>query len=1066
MVNISRSFLASAYTLCSQCTNRDETYEAMKQTIKTSLEYKRAIYVKNLYKQLKKDRIGTTVIETMSSKQCSTLPKHRQRTLVKVIVNWKLQDAHKDLRERKSANTEMWRKQKCVMDAAGVTPQYKRLWRREVTIYENKCADEYHKKIRHLRGKYMKKEETVPDEIDGIVLKDQELTDEYTSAPRMYGGVDLTNDEHSLLELPTKYATYEKVNRDPCEAEIEKSLAKLRWESKKDDDPRGNELPREEKGWHDQHSKTMDFRLFRSTDLPFNSRIIVPPPLDNTTEIALQCLKGKLLQCTKRYIKSANNTTTNLTPEQQAGLESLVEKKKNKEVVIFETDKSKRFACDTIDNYKLLGDAHVRNDEVVTMADTKQFEIEINAHTEMWTRILNAGEKTGQYDRIKTSMKTKNNPPAPLSILRKDHKQCEDPVVGPPGRPVCGGDVSYNRKLSHLMSVLLTDVYVGEKTVCASTEELLAEVNIINDEGALDDTYIVGSMDVEALYPSLDIEFTVDKVCELLYDSSVNIEGIDIKELGLYLSLTNTDDELRALGVQSGCPKRRARRGPRPIITGCGTNENKVQRHGPWRFPNASRIDATMRRKMLVEAVRIVLRRLLETHTYDFAGEIRRQKEGGAIGMELTGVVAQIFMVWWDKQLTTKLEEVNIRLKLHERYVDDTNMATKQTPVGGRYENGVITITDQSIAEDANMPNDERTMKLIQTIANTIHRSIRMTIDYPSRYNDHKVPMLDLKMWIEEIEGVWRIVYEHYEKAMATKMLIHAKSAIPVKVKRTVLTQEMLRIILHCSKYVPYETVRQHLSNFTKKMQYSGYGQAMRYDVAKSAIKAYQTMVENEAHDIRPINRPKNWLRVERIVHKEKKKREWYKQGGFDSVLFVPSTPKGKLKHMYENEIKKSGIRIKVVERTGRTLKSQLQTSNPFKEGGCGRNDCFVCTTTNRGNCQTDGITYRCECQGENCRKRKYKGETSSNGYTRGVKHMTDLNGRNVNNSPLWRHCLEEHNGEEQRFQMSVTGSYRNDAMLRQIAEAVQIENSDPGSLMNDRAEWNMTPIPRSTITV
>ena len=63
MVNISRYFLASAYTICSQCTNRDETNEAMKQTIKTSLEYKRAIYVKNLYKQLKKDGIGTTAIE-------------------------------------------------------------------------------------------------------------------------------------------------------------------------------------------------------------------------------------------------------------------------------------------------------------------------------------------------------------------------------------------------------------------------------------------------------------------------------------------------------------------------------------------------------------------------------------------------------------------------------------------------------------------------------------------------------------------------------------------------------------------------------------------------------------------------------------------------------------------------------------------------------------------------------------------------------------------------------------------------------------------------------------------
>ena len=48
---------------------------------------------------------------------------------------------------------------------------------------------------------------------------------------------------------------------------------------------------------------------------------------------------------------------------------------------------------------------------------------------------------------------------------------------------------------------------------------------------------------------------------------------------------------------------------------------------------------------------------------------------------------------------------------------------------------------------------------------------------------------------------------------------------------------------------------------------------------------------------------------------------------------------------------------------------------------------------------------------------------------------------------------------------MSVTGSFRNDAMLRQIAEAVQIENAETGTLMNDRAEWNMTPVPRSTIT-
>ena len=354
---------------------------------------------------------------------------------------------------------------------------------------------------------------------------------------------------------------------------------------------------------------------------------------------------------------------------------------------------------------------------------------------------------------------------------------------------------------------------------------------------------------------------------------------------------------------------------------------------------------------------------------------------------------------------------------------------------------------------------------MLQTIANSIHPSIRVTIDYPSKYDANKLPVLDLKMWIKEIDGVVRILHEHYEKDMATKMLIHAESAIPMKVKRTVLTQEMLRIILHCSRYIPWDTVRDHLSNFTKKMQYSGYEQSIRYDVTKSAINAYQTMMENEASDIRPINRPKDWRRIERIMSKEKKRREWYKQGGFDTVLFVPSTPKGKLKHMYESEIKKSGVRMKVIEKTGRTLKSQLQTSDPFKVGSCTSVDCFICTTSRKGNCRTESVTYEIECGGQNCMERKYKGETASNGYTRGHKHITDLAGRNVENSPLWRHCLEEHGGEVQDFQMAVTGTFRNDTMLRQIAEAVQIENAQPGTLMNNRAEWNMTPVPRSTIT-
>ena len=87
-----------------------------------------------------------------------------------------------------------------------------------------------------------------------------------------------------------------------------------------------------------------------------------------------------------------------------------------------------------------------------------------------------------------------------------------------------------------------------------------------------------------------------------------------------------------------------------------------------------------------------------------------------------------------------------------------------------------------------------------------------------------------------------------------------------------------------------------------------------------------------------------------------------------------------------------------------------------------------------------------------------------SNGYTRGAEHLNNLNSHNVENPPLWHHCLAQHRGDLQSFSMSIIGLYRNDVMLRQIKEAVQINNMDRDVLMNDRTEWNMTRVPRAVI--
>ena len=512
------------------------------------------------------------------------------------------------------------------------------------------------------------------------------------------------------------------------------------------------------------------------------------------------------------------------------------------------------------------------------------------------------------------------------------------------------------------------------------------------------------------------------------------------------------------------CPTRRTNRGRRPNITGCGTTESDEERHRPWVFPDISGMNYGTKKRMIAEALRIVLLTILRSHTYEFAGQIKRQQHGGPIGMELTGVVAQIFMVWWDRQFKERLRQVNQQLNLHERYVDDSNVVTMAVERGARYDGERLIVSEETFQQDEGIPADKRTMLVLQEIASHIHPSIRLTIDYPSNNTDGKVPMLNVKMWIEDINARRQIMYEHYEKPMSTKAVINARSALPMQTKRTMLSQEMLNILLHCSDQLPWESVCTHINKFMKKLQYSGYTQPFRYNVAKSALNAYEIIKEKKRLGIRPVNRLKTWKRKEREAEKVKRKKSWYKDGGFDSVLFVPSTPENQLKRAYQKEIAKSGLRIKVIEKTGTTLKSKLQVSNPFKPRHCDREGCFVCSSGGTGNCNAESITYEVECLGDCTVKDLYKGESAHNAFTRGKKHMSDLNGRNVSNSPLWRHCRDSHSSTMQNFKMRVTGTFRNDAMLRQISEAVQIENTDPQRLMNTRAEWNMPRVPRATI--
>ena len=97
------------------------------------------------------------------------------------------------------------------------------------------------------------------------------------------------------------------------------------------------------------------------------------------------------------------------------------------------------------------------------------------------------------------------------------------------------------------------------------------------------------------------------------------------------------------------------------------------ERFKPWISP-LRKPDEHRRRVMLREALRVVLT-VIMNHVFTFDNKISKQTKDGPIGLMLTGVLAQIFMIWWDKEFVARLDEMAIIMRMTKWYVDDINMA-------------------------------------------------------------------------------------------------------------------------------------------------------------------------------------------------------------------------------------------------------------------------------------------------------------------------------------------------------------------------------------------------------
>ena len=105
-------------------------------------------------------------------------------------------------------------------------------------------------------------------------------------------------------------------------------------------------------------------------------------------------------------------------------------------------------------------------------------------------------------------------------------------------------------------------------------------------------------------------------------------------------------------------------------------------------------------------------------------------------------------------------------------------------------------------------------------------------------------------------------------------------------------------------------------------------------------------------------------------------------------------------------------------------------------------------------------MTYRIVCT--ECGK-VYIGESARNGFTRGLEHISSV-ARKDPHSPLYMHCIDQHNSRLVVFRMEVTGAYGGDPLKRQITESVNIQNISADQLLNRRDEWRQAILPRPSV--
>ena len=172
----------------------------------------------------------------------------------------------------------------------------------------------------------------------------------------------------------------------------------------------------------------------------------------------------------------------------------------------------------------------------------------------------------------------------------------------------------------------------------------------------------------------------------------------------------------------------------------------------------------------------------------------------------------------------------------------------------------------------------------------------------------------------------------------------------------------------------------------------------------------------------------------------------------------VPPTPNSELLNMMREVAEREsddGLKFKIIETGGRTIKREVQQSNPTATPGCNSGDCLACKDGRGkgGGCRRSNALYQVECN--QCPTESpsvYIGETARNLYSRAREHQKNYDSGKAE-SFMVRHQRDEHGGTQADFNAKILCTFR-DCLSRQVSEGVHIRRCKH-RVLNSKAEWH-----------